>query len=52
MKQNDENRVVIKDGKVVTIFNEEARCNGYVDIEEGRRLIKERLKLFYNLLNK
>lgn len=51
MKQNDENRVVIKDGKVITIPNEEAQRTGLLNIDEALRLSLEGIELYSKLLD-
>ena len=49
MKCNNENRVVIKDSKVVTLLNDETRRTGLLDLEEARRLSHEQIKMHWKL---
>ena len=43
-----ENKVIVENGEIKTIFSEEVQNNGgWMDIEESFRLIKEGIKQVY-----
>ncbi len=51
MKQkSNENKVVVENGKIDTILSEEALRNGYMPIEEARRLSHEQINKMGEIL--
>lgn len=45
-----ENKIIVKDGELHTILSEQIKKDGYMSIEEARRLTIERLNKRWEIL--
>ena len=43
----NENRVIFENGEVKVILSEQIQKNGYMDVEESRRITLEAIKMIY-----
>lgn len=47
----EKNKVIVKNGEVLTVLNEGVKTSGVIDLEEARRLLKENVKKIYEMNN-
>lgn len=50
-KNTTENNIVVENGKIKTILNEQTIKNGYMPIEDARRLSHERLNKRWEMMH-
>ena len=46
------NRIVVKEGKVVTVFNDKTKETGYMSIDDAKRLSLEYIEKRWELLKR